>query len=85
MLPYFKNYQPSLGRINVCVATCGYRRAHTPVPLSMEENSPSTGGIHTEIPLLPRRLLENVTTTLFQVCHMSGQALESQKSSERVF
>lgn len=55
-----------------------------PVPLSMEENSPSTG-LHTEIPLLPRRLLENVTTTLFQVCHMSAQALESQKSSERVF
>lgn len=83
MLPYLKNNQSNLGKINVCVVTCRCTRAHTPIPLSMKENSLSTR-LHTEIPLVPGRLLEHVTTTLFQVCHMSAQALESQKSSERV-
>lgn len=83
MLPYLKNNQSNWRRINVCVVTCRCTRAHTSNPLSMEENSLSTG-LHTEIPLVPSRLLEHVTTTLFQVCHMSAQALESQKPSERV-
>lgn len=83
MLPCFKNNQSHLGRINICTATCGFTKTHAPITLSMEENSPNAG-LHTEILLHLRRLLEHGTATLFQVCHMSAQALESQISSERV-
>lgn len=84
MLPYFKNNQSScLGRKSLCTATCGYTRTHAPIPLSTEENSLSAG-LHTEIPLHAGRLLQHVTATLFQVYHMSAQALESQISSERI-
>lgn len=66
MLPYFKKNQSHSGKTNVSTATCGYPTMHAPVPLSTEENSPCDG-LLIKIPLRPRKLLQHVTATLFQV------------------